>query len=76
MRCNARIQLDKNGQQETYCQRKQGHAGEHSIHPSGADDPFAPRPDGVQLVLPVRLEPARARKEDVPDVPAGRQPES
>jgi hypothetical protein len=71
MRCNHRIQLDKNGQQETYCQRKAGHDGEHSIYASGADDPFAPRPEGVQLVLPVRIEPAKNQPGVVPDLPGG-----
>lgn len=28
-RCNARIQLDKDGRQETYCILKEGHKGEH-----------------------------------------------
>jgi hypothetical protein len=57
MRCNERIQLDKPGQQETYCQRKRGHDGEHSVK-INPNDPFAPDPADVQLVLSLRPAPA------------------
>ena len=75
MRCNARIQLNKNGQQETYCQRKARHDGEHSIHPSGTHDPFTPSPAAIQLVLPVRQEPAGEEQSAVPVVSPVRPPE-
>lgn len=32
MRCNARISIGKSGHAETYCQRDNGHPGEHSIN--------------------------------------------
>jgi hypothetical protein len=72
MRCNARIQLDKDGQQETYCQRKQGHDGEHSIKSS--DDPFTPAPKGVQLVLSVRPAPAETEPGDLRGMPGAVPP--
>jgi hypothetical protein len=68
MRCNERIPIDKLGMAETYCQRKRGHDGEHSIK-TNPDDPFEAAPKDVQLVLPVRLAPARDGSGGVPPVP-------
>jgi hypothetical protein len=66
MKCNARIQLDKNGMAETYCQRKDGHSGEHSIRIDGAAPVGTETP---QLVLPMRPAPAVSQPDDVPTVP-------
>lgn len=75
MRCNARIPIPgSEGLAETYCQRKQGHAGEHSIRAS--DDPFTPPAKEVQPLLPMRPEAAGTEPESVPPMSELREPKA
>lgn len=73
MKCNARIQLDKKGMSETYCQKPLGHTGEHSIRADGA---AASGTETPQLVLPMRPTSATTEPDGVPTVPDRGSPES
>lgn len=53
MRCNARIQIDKKGYVESYCQLSTRHEGEHSLE-SGPQDLRCPATkDGRQCSQPI-----------------------
>jgi len=66
IRCNARIPVGKSGLCETYCQRPEGHAGEHSTRADASDEK---PPTNYRVVPVVRKETASAGPEDVYGMP-------